>query len=42
MSNITEKQIMELEEMIAKAKKAEAIIETYDQERVDRLCRAVA
>lgn len=33
---------MELEEMIAKAKKAEAIIETYDQERVDRLCRAVA
>jgi sulfoacetaldehyde dehydrogenase len=42
MSNITEKQIMELEEMIAKAKKAEAIIETYDQERVDYLCRAVA
>ena len=33
---------MELEEMIAKAKKAEAIIETYDQERVDYLCRAVA
>ena len=33
---------MELEEMIAKAKKAEAIIETYDQESVDRLCRAVA
>ena len=42
MSKLTEKQIAELEEMIAKAKKAEAIIETYDQERVDHLCRAVA
>lgn len=42
MSKVTEEQIIELEEMIAKAKKAEAIIATYDQERVDHLCRAVA
>ena len=31
-----------LEEMVARARKAAAIIETYDQDRVDHLCQAVA
>ena len=39
---VTPEQIAMIEEMVAKAKKAAAIIETYDQERVDRLCQAVA
>ncbi len=38
---VTAEQIAMLEEMVARARKAAAIIETYDQERVDRLCRAV-
>src|SRR5204863_470738 len=39
---ITEEQLQELDDVFARAKKALAIIETYDQARVDRLCRAVA
>lgn len=39
---ISEEQQQELDEVFARAKKALAIIETYDQARVDRLCQAVA
>jgi len=39
---ITEEQQKELDEVFARATKALAIIETYDQARVDRLCQAVA
>ena len=39
---ITEEQQQELDDVFARARKALAIIETYDQERVDRLCQAVA
>ncbi|WP_303064177.1 aldehyde dehydrogenase family protein [Acidaminococcus massiliensis] len=39
---VTEEQLKMLDEMIVRAKKAAEIIATYDQERVDRLCRAVA
>ena len=39
---ITAEQIVMIEEMVAMAKKAAAIIETYDQARVDHLCQAVA
>ena len=39
---ITAEQIVMVEELVAKARKAAAIIETYDQARVDHLCRAVA
>ena len=39
---ITEEQLQELDDVFARAKKALAIIETYDQARVDRLCQAVA
>ena len=39
---ITTEQIEMLEEMVARARKAAAIIETYDQDRVDHLCQAVA
>lgn len=39
---ITEEQKAELATAIEKAKAALAIIETYDQKRVDRLCQAVA
>ena len=35
-------QEVELAELIAKARAAQKVIETYDQERVDRLCQAVA
>ena len=42
MSKVTAEQIKELELMIAKAKKAAAIIENYDQAKIDRLCQAVA
>lgn len=42
MSKVTAEQIQELEMMVAKAKQAAAVIESYDQERIDRLCRAVA
>ena len=39
---VTMEQIQMLDEMVAKAKVAAAEIETYDQARVDHLCRAVA
>lgn len=39
---INAEQQAELDEAFARAKKALAIIETYDQARVDRLCQAVA
>lgn len=39
---ITQEQIIELDELFAKAEKAAAIISTYDQAKVDRLCQAVA
>lgn len=39
---LTAEQQAELNTAIAKARKALAIIETYDQARVDRLCQAVA
>lgn len=39
---MTSEQVQELDELMAKAKKAAAIIATYDQARVDRLCQAVA
>ena len=35
-------QEQELNDLLAKARAAQKIIETYDQERVDRLCQAVA
>ena len=35
-------QEQELDDLLAKARAAQKIIETYDQERVDRLCQAVA
>jgi len=39
---ITEEQQQELDDVFARARKALAVIETYDQARVDRLCQAVA
>ena len=39
---ITAEQIQLIEEMVARARVAADIIATYDQERVDRLCQAVA
>lgn len=39
---ITMEQRLELDELIRKARAAQSIIEGYSQERVDRLCRAVA
>ena len=39
---ITPEQQQELDEVFERAQKALAIIETYDQARVDRLCQAVA
>jgi sulfoacetaldehyde dehydrogenase len=39
---ITEEQQQELDDVFERAAKARAIIETYDQARVDRLCQAVA
>ena len=39
---ITAEQQQELDECFARARKALAVIETYDQARVDRLCQAVA
>ena len=39
---ITDEQQQELDECFARARKALAIIETYDQARIDRLCQAVA
>jgi sulfoacetaldehyde dehydrogenase len=39
---ISEEQQKELDDAFARARKALAIIETYDQARVDRLCQAIA
>lgn len=39
---LSEGQQQELDQAFEKARKALAIIETYDQEKVDRLCQAVA
>lgn len=39
---LTEKQKIELDDAFKRAEEALAIIEEYDQERVDRLCQAVA
>ncbi|THE10529.1 aldehyde dehydrogenase family protein [Bacillus timonensis] len=39
---LTEEQQKELDSALEKARNALAIIETYDQEKVDRLCQAVA
>ncbi|WP_312279186.1 aldehyde dehydrogenase family protein [Oscillibacter sp.] len=39
---VTAEQLQMLDEMVARAKAAADIIATYDQERVDRLCQAVA
>lgn len=39
---VTEQDIIMIDEMVEKAKKALAVIETYDQARVDHLCQAVA
>jgi acyl-CoA reductase-like NAD-dependent aldehyde dehydrogenase len=39
---ITDEQQRELDQAFERARKAFAIIETYDQARVDRLCQAVA
>ena len=39
---ITPEQITMLDEMIERARAAQAVIAEYDQERVDRLCQAVA
>lgn len=41
-TELTAEQQLELDQAFEKARKALAIIETYDQERVDRLCQAVA
>lgn len=39
---LTKEQVEELDAALEKARKALAIIETYDQAKVDRLCQAVA
>ncbi|QZY53595.1 aldehyde dehydrogenase family protein [Crassaminicella profunda] len=39
---LTHIQRKELDEALEKARKAQAILETYSQEKVDRLCQAVA
>ncbi len=39
---ISEEQQQELDAVFERARKALAVIETYDQARVDRLCQAVA
>ena len=39
---LTEEQQQELDEVFERAAKALAVIETYDQAKVDRLCQAVA
>jgi sulfoacetaldehyde dehydrogenase len=41
-SPINDEQRQELDDAFARARKALAIIETYDQAKVDRLCQAVA
>ncbi|HWQ62300.1 MAG TPA: aldehyde dehydrogenase family protein [Negativicutes bacterium] len=39
---LTAEQLQELDEVFARAQKALAVIATYDQAKVDRLCQAVA
>lgn len=39
---ITPEQLSMIDELIRRAREAQRVIESYDQERVDRLCRAVA
>jgi sulfoacetaldehyde dehydrogenase len=39
---MTPEQIQELDDLFARAREAQKVIETYDQARVDRLCQAVA
>lgn len=39
---LTEGQVQELNKIFERARTAEKIIENYDQERVDRMCRCVA
>ena len=39
---LTEEQIKEIDQLFEKAAAAQKIIETYDQQRVDKLCQAVA
>ena len=39
---VTPEQIEMIEEMVARAHVAADVIATYDQERVDKLCQAVA
>ena len=41
-ADLLPEQISELTEKLAKARVAQKIIETYDQERIDKLCQAVA
>lgn len=41
-NDITEEQQAELDQAFERVRKALAIVETYDQARVDRLCQAVA
>ena len=42
LKEMTPEQAQELDELVAKARRAQKVIETYDQARVDRLCKAVA
>ncbi len=42
MKELTQDQEKELQQLLDRAEKAQAIIETYSQERVDSLCQAVA
>lgn len=39
---ITAEQLQMLEELVARARRVQSVIEGYSQERVDRMCRAVA
>lgn len=39
---ITSEQLQMLEELVARARRVQSVIEGYSQERVDRMCRAVA
>ena len=38
---MTPEQVQELDDLFARARVAQRVIETYDQDRVDRLCQAV-
>jgi len=39
---LTPEQVQELDELLERARAAQKILETYDQERLDRLCQKVA